>query len=170
LQLPDGWVYARGDPFDGPFLPGNYSHHVDGYASGDINGDGCNDIVTSNSQDGLAFHLGSHCVAPAGPARDAFDGDGKADILWRHAGSGHNQIWLSGRSGQRMRMRALFNTDWTVATTGDFDGDGRADIFWRNMRTGANAIWPGAAPAGMTVRGIPSMDWEVAGSGDFDGD
>lgn len=69
------------------------------------------------------------------------DGDGKADLLWYHAGSGSTAAWLM--DGVAPRSTAVLATlpDWTVIATRDFNGDGKADLLWRNAVTGQVAVW-----------------------------
>jgi hypothetical protein len=96
-----------------------------------------------------------------------FNGDGKADILWRDS-SGTNAIWLM--DGLVLSSSALIpgvsNTAWTIAGVGDFNGDGPADILWRNTSGGDNAVWlmNGFTPVNTAL--IPSVptSWGIAGS------
>jgi hypothetical protein len=80
-----------------------------------------------------------------------FDGDGKADLLWRYYGTGGGQgttiIWyMDGATtiGQGYPT-SISDTDWRVDGTGDFNGDGRADIVWRyhgaGVGLGTTIIW-----------------------------
>ncbi|HSK08341.1 MAG TPA: VCBS repeat-containing protein [Vicinamibacterales bacterium] len=125
LQLEAGWIHAQGNPYDGPFLPDNISNHLDGYAAGDINGDGCTDVVTANQQSGLAFHLGSHCM----PAQRVEVG-ANCGILWRVAGDGAVPAMDAGDHGWR-------------AARGDFDGDGQEDLLWHGPGRHEAEFWPG---------------------------
>ena len=45
-----------------------------------------------------------------------YDGDGKADILWRHSKTGDNQIWLmnGGVSKSATQIPTLKDSNWTV--------------------------------------------------------
>ena len=100
-----------------------------------------------------------------------FDGDGRADILWRHAASGANTIWRAAGHDRQTPVTAVTNTRWQVAGVGDFDGDGSSDILWRNLATGANVIWRhGRYATQIPVRAVTDVRWHVAGVGDFDGD
>jgi len=76
----------------------------------------------------------------AANAADDFNGDGKSDILWRHA-SGDTVIWFTNGL-QYLSNADLGNvsTSWSIVGTGDFNGDGKGDILWRNTN-GDVAIW-----------------------------
>ncbi len=113
------------------------------------------------------------------PAGGDFDADGQPDILWRHALSGRNVVWLMNG---RARKSGLFTSPdlrdpaWRVAGTPDLDGDGRSDILWRHPQTGALDAWlmNGVAQSGATQplspASEPDTSWSVVGTGDFDGD
>ncbi|WP_162374644.1 reprolysin-like metallopeptidase [Pseudoxanthomonas sangjuensis] len=104
-----------------------------------------------------------------GPAD--FDGDGRNDILWRHAVTGANSIWKSANRNTSQTVAAVTDINWRVAGVGDFDGDGRSDILWRHAVTGANSIWKSAnRNTSQTVAAVTDINWRVAGVGDFDGD
>ena len=117
--------------------------------------------------------------APMAAARvwSDFDGDGKADILWRNISTGENYIWLM--NGLSTASQGSVNvvdpaSGWQVQGIGDFDGDGKADILWRNSSTGENYIWLmnglGTASQGSVNFVDPASGWQVQGVGDFDGD
>jgi plastocyanin len=104
------------------------------------------------------------------PVRHDFNGDGRADILWRNSSTGSNAIWRSGSSGTPQAVTSVTNLAWTVAGSGDYNGDGRADILWRNTSTGGNIIWRSASSASQqAVSSLPTA-WRVVGSGDYNGD
>ncbi len=111
---------------------------------GDFNGDGKDDILWRNAatgenyiypMDGLAI-LGTEGylrtvadlnwnIAGVGD----FDGDGKADILWRNASTGENYLYpMNGTAIKPMEgyLRTVADLNWQVAGVGDFDGDGKA--------------------------------------------
>ena len=90
------------------------------------------------------------------------NGDGKADVLWRHT-SGLLYGWLlngTSRIGEGSPGGAA--TDWTVARVGDFNGDGKADILWRHS-AGAVAIWlmNGTAAASVGALGSAETSWVI---------
>ncbi|WP_298579256.1 FG-GAP-like repeat-containing protein [uncultured Luteimonas sp.] len=112
-------------------------------------------------------------VVPLPNIRSDFDGDGKSDIIFRHAGNGQNVIWKSANGSTQQAMTAVPSQAWAIVGTGDFSGDGKADVLWRNSASGANAIWrsgSGASADSQVVAAVPDQNWKVAGVGDFNGD
>ena len=98
-----------------------------------------------------------------------FDGDGRADILWRNAASGENYIYLM--NGTAIASQASVARSPTspgrCKGVGDFDGDGRADILWRNATSGENYIYlmNGTAIASQaSVNVVADLAWQVKGS------
>src|SRR5437879_1707087 len=106
-----------------------------------------------------------------------FDGDGKADILWRNSATGENYIYFMVGTAIKPTegfIRTVADQNWQVVGVGDFDGDGKADILWRNSTTGQNYLY---LVNGLTIKGtegylrtVADPNWQVAGVGDFDGD
>ena len=135
-------------------------------AIGDINGDGCLDVVVADETDDLVIFRGQHCEASA--AVSDFDGDRKSDLLWTAAGSA-GQIWPGANRPEATRVAAT--AGWSVAAVGDFTGDGAADLFWRNCVNGASRIWNGGRESqSRPAASLSDKAWRVASSGDFDGD
>jgi hypothetical protein len=102
-----------------------------------------------------------------------FDGDGKADVLWRDPTTGQNAMWLM--NGTTKAVGVIIEsagTQWDVAGVGDFDGDGKADIIWRNHNTGENSMWlmNGTTKRMGTYIASAALHWKVVAIGDFDGD
>jgi len=126
---------------------------------GDVDGDGRADIVWRNSATGenYLFPILGLMVKPTeGYVRTVanldwkiagigdFNGDGKADLLWRNASTGENYIFpMVGNEilGSEGYLRSVTNLAWEVAQIGDFDGDGKSDILWRNTDTGENYVY-----------------------------
>jgi len=105
-----------------------------------------------------------------------FDGDGKADVLWRNTSTGQNYIYFM--DGRTIKPTEGFIRTvplaWTVAGIGDFDGDGKDDILWRNTATGDNYLYPmdglSIKAAEGYLRTVADTTWQVVGVADFDGD
>ena len=160
--------------------------------SGDFNGDGKADILWRNLKTGdnaMWLMQGRERLNQTTAIlrlRDVrwqvvgvgdFDGDEKADILWRHTTTGNNALWLMNgltRTNRQTALTRLANTDWTIVGVGDFNANGKADILWRNLKTGDNAIWlmqgRRRTNAQTTIPGIRNVAWQVVGVGDSNGD
>src|SRR5262249_44093356 len=75
-----------------------------------------------------------------------FNGDHKADVLWRNA-SGLLAAWFM--NGSAISSSGYLNVNgtsvmpdasWNIAGIGDLDGDGMSDLLWRDSH-GAIAVW-----------------------------
>jgi hypothetical protein len=102
-----------------------------------------------------------------------FNGDHKADVLWRIDGSGLDAMWLmNGTTKTLGQYLETAPSRWIVAGVGDFDGDGKADILWRDPVNGEDAMWLMNGPTKALGTYIESAgpQWIVAGVGDFNGD
>jgi len=166
------------------------SWHVVG--TGDFNADGRDDILWRNDNGLVGDWLGTAnggFVDNSGASLNAvstdwkvagtgdFNGDGRADILWRND-NGLLVDWLGTANGGFVdNSGASLNTvpmTWHVVGTGDFNGDGRDDILWRNDN-GLLVNWLAVANGGFadnsgaSLNGVPT-NWHVAGTGDFNGD
>ena len=115
-----------------------------------------------------------------------FDGDGRADLVWRYYETGgFNCIWLSGvgqgsaavndarLAPQAVTIQDETNLDNEIKGTGDFNHDGKEDLLWRDKETGANSVWfmNGTTFAGTAL--LPSettLSWDICGIGDFNSD
>jgi hypothetical protein len=185
--------------------PGPDWHIVEtGSLPSDFDGDGSGDVLWWTDSGVLAIwemngtqikaadyiRMGSAALKAPGPDWHAentgdFDGDGKADILWR-TDSGVLAVWeMDGtqvRSADYLRSGSTIvptpGPDWHIVGTDDFDGDGRADLLWRTD-SGILAVWEMNGTqiksadyirSGSTIIKTPGSDWHVAGTGDFDGD
>lgn len=106
-----------------------------------------------------------------------FDGDGRADILWRHP-QGKLTIWhMTGglRTGETIPAASAPPASMRLAGVADFDADGRSDLLWRDS-LGAMQLWfggdPGrvAHPAYRNMPGPMDPEWQVAKTADFNRD
>jgi 6-phosphogluconolactonase (cycloisomerase 2 family) len=159
---------------------------------GDFDGDGKADILWRNNASGenyIYFMDGTAIKPGEGYIRTVadqnwqvagigdFDGDGKADILWRNAVSGENYLYpMNGLAilGTEGYLRTVADTTWQIVAVAGFDGDGKADILWRNASSGENYLYPmdGTAikPGEGFLRTVADLNWKIVGVGDFDGD
>src|SRR5204863_456180 len=101
-----------------------------------------------------------------------FDGDGKADILWRNTSTGQNYIYLMSGTAILTEgyLRTVAGQSWQVAGIGDFDGDGKDDILRRNSSTGDNYLYfmdgTTIKPSEGYLRTVADQNWRVMpGSG-----
>lgn len=126
----------------------------------------------------LLAALCSVCGVVSAVERD-FDGDLRADILWRHMGAGGTgENYFHPLNGTTILagegyLRTVSDMSWEMVGFGDFDGDGRSDVLWRNQVTGENYIYfmnGKAIIAEGFIRTVADLNWKVVGVGDFDGD
>lgn len=106
-------------------------------------------------------------------ARSDSNGDGRSDLLFRHAdGAVSGWLMAGDRLGAGISPPSM-GTSWTLAGTGDFDGDGKSfDFLWLDPSSGNVVI---ATNDGGTQRGLASLGAvggtsQLAGVADFDGD
>jgi hypothetical protein len=159
----------------------------------DFDGDGRSDILWRDANGQLAIWPAGDIAGALYPGYDNtpapvelawtvkgagdFDGDGHADILWRHT-NGQVAIWyMSG--GERVGESAPGGEDaghsWDIKGVADFDGNGTADILWRHV-DGQLAIWFGgqmegaAYPSYQNQGGPADHTWTIEAAGDFNED
>jgi len=123
--------------------------------------------------DSTSCSSGTGACQPPSPPRPAhdFDGDTKADILWRHS-SGLLYTWfMDGVNLRAADSPGSPSTEWTVQAIGDFNGDGKADILWRHT-SGLLYIWlmDGIQVIGAASPGSAPPDWTIQAVADFNGD
>lgn len=103
-----------------------------------------------------------------------FDGDSKADILWRNQNTNVNWLWRM--SGQSISQSTSINTIpnyWDIVGRGDFNGDGLSDVLWRNNVSGRNWVYlmdGQHITTSAEINYVTDLDWEVKGVNDFNGD
>ena len=184
--LYDGWLWD--DEIRGQ--PGN-EWIVQGVA--DFDGNGRADILWRHTGGQLAIWPDANGAAAVYPGYSNtptpvpttwivrglgdFDGDGKADILWRLDTNNQLAIWtMSGGTRIGEMYPADPGSSWTIQAIGDLDGNLRADILWRHSG-GLLRAWfdgfPGqnaSTPSYNNAGGAVPLDWTVLGLGDFDHD
>jgi PA14 domain/FG-GAP-like repeat len=109
------------------------------------------------------------------PVTNDFDGNGSADILWRHSTNGENVIWRM--DGDKhigdFIVEKVGDIAWKIVGTGDFDRDGKIDLLWRNSVSGDNVIWRmdgGKHIGDLSVEKVADLNWQIAGVADFNKD
>ena len=136
-----------------------YSIAVDGY-----NLDGTPATGSANLQLSLT---------PFSHAKNDFNGDGMADILWRNSTNGYVYLWeMDGATRTSSSFVGVEGTDFVIEGTDDFNGDGMADILWRNSTNGYVYLWEmdGATRTSSSFVGVEGTDFVIEGTDDFNGD
>jgi lysyl endopeptidase len=103
-----------------------------------------------------------------------FNGDGRADLLWRTRGGLVNIAFMNGTTVLRWSLIDQFADNVAIMGAGDFNGDGVDDIVWRNMVTGGVTIsvmnTSGRVASWLPVGQTPiPLNVALEGIGDFDG-
>jgi FG-GAP-like repeat/RTX calcium-binding nonapeptide repeat (4 copies) len=158
-------------------------------AIADFNGDGRDDILWRHS----GGEVGQWLANPSGSfannggaaanqvdpswtvvASGDFNGDGQADILWRHQ-SGVYAEWQGSATGKLGNIGAvLAGATGAIVGSGDFNGDGREDILMRNATSGVLTNYL-AQPGGQFTAVTPAtqvtdLNWKIVAIGDYNGD
>lgn len=115
------------------------------------------------------------------PVKGDFNGDGSADILFQHTGSGPLAIWLMNGVTRLAEVQTgpsgLYPTNpmetprWRAAGAADLDGDGQTDLLWQHRDAGRVVAW---LMTGLERRAqvpiVGNSSWSLAATGDFDAD
>ncbi|MBY0335186.1 MAG: FG-GAP-like repeat-containing protein [Acetobacteraceae bacterium] len=146
---------------------------------GDTDGDGKADIVLRGSDGSWAVQRmnGTTTLSTAGGTLDTawsvaavsdFNGDLRADVLWRNTATGQLYLWqMNGSTVSAQGSYATPGASWNVFGAADLNTDGRADVLLRNgsgwlwgcltdattVAAGSNR-WLGAEGGGYTLRKI----------------
>ena len=157
----------------------------------DFNGDGSSDLLFRNASTGSfsvwqASDAGSGLqvtpnvyVNTADPswkleASYDFDGDGRADLMWRQTSTGMFSIWSGASSGfaPNSYVKAGVDPSWKMDAFGDFNGDGKVDVIFRNAK-GTFSEWQSTGNAfasNVYVNGNVDATWHIQSAADFNGD
>ncbi|MFJ8663068.1 FG-GAP-like repeat-containing protein [Streptomyces sp. NPDC093795] len=159
---------------------------------GDVNGDGCGDVLARVGDQLRAYRPGCGKVVSAsspytliGSGWGQYDaltspgdanGDGYADLIARQTSTG-DMYFYAGTADHRLKTRLRIGTNWKlykkVVGAGDLNGDGRGDLLGVDA---AGALWryDGTATGGVTGRVKIGPGWSVysslVGVGDISGD
>jgi serine protease len=151
---------------------------------GDLDADGKSDVLWRNAasganylypMDGLAIKPSEGFIRTVDDMNwqvkglGDLDGDGNADVVWRHVLSGQNYVYLmqgANIAGEGY-LRTVEDANWQIAAVGDYDGDGKSDLLWRNSFSGENYLYPmdGATikPSEGYLRSVPPGEWAIVG-------
>jgi FG-GAP-like repeat len=182
-------VDANGNPVAFSIDPYFFSYSLlewNVVATGDLNGDGTDDLFWQNMLTGASSEW---LMAPTGGvgsllgtplvqgwnlvASADFNGDGIQDLLWQNATNGATSEWLMSASGGVASFPGTPGMHgWILIASGDFNGDGTTDVLWRNATTDATSEWLMSAGGGLASNPFtPGVQgWHVIATGDFNGD
>lgn len=152
-------------------IPLNFDPPLVAIATGDIDGDGCIDLATTQRirMGMLNIARGMNCSHHR--TVGDYNGDSVADLLWHNSATGAGSIWMSANYATQRSLTRVTNTNWRIVASGDFDGDAMADIVWHNRTTGAGAIWKsGRATTQQSLTRVTDLNWQIVSAGDYDGD
>lgn len=157
-------------------------------ATGDFNGDGKRDIIWQHDGTGAfaAWMMNGTSMIDGVPLTPAFvvdtnwkivgsgdfNGDGRADLVWRHNTEGLVAIWLMGGTtlidGVLTTPSRVADTAWEIRAIGDINADGHPDLIWQHRTTGSLAAWlmSGAALVDgslLTPASVSDLNWKIVG-------
>ena len=94
-----------------------------------------------------------------------FNGDCKADVLWRKASNpnrGKAEVWLMDGLNKTTGSPGQPPVAFQVRSVKDYDRDGKSDILWHNTSTGLAEVWlmDGFIKTKQQV-GMPATTWVV---------
>jgi len=157
-----------------------------GNTAGDVDGDGVTDSLAFDSTTGELSALlvqtgGTRAWQSIGMPTEAgmrpvgyadVNGDGQADLLWRNAVSGKNELWLMNGTTHSAVALPDQSTRFIVKALRDFSGDGLADAFFHDPSSGTSELWTLDAAGRSSVLAVDPapMGSSLAAVADVDGD
>jgi uncharacterized protein YkwD len=157
--------------------------------TGDFDGNGRTDVVWRNMSTGAVrislmnagavvswLNVGQTPIAlnVRLEAVGDFDGNGRADMLWRNQSTGRSVMSYHDTDGSVSEWLVVSNyiaLNTSALKVGDINGDGKDDIVWRNMGTGnvVLSLMNGHVPTwrGLTATPI-ALSVALEAVGDFD--
>jgi hypothetical protein len=127
--------------------------------------------VVRNSFGSVTSNAAELTVTDQRPIEGDHNGDGRADLLWRHT-AGEMAIWLMN-GGQSVGGGGVATVDptWQIVGNGDYNGDVRADVLWRHS-SGTVVIWfmNGTQTLGGGTVATVDPAWKIVGTGDYNSD
>ena len=155
----------------------------------DVNGDGRTDLLWRNTRTGDAViwtldgvaRVDMRGLEPFTPMVEEqivgaadFDGDGKVELLWRHAVTGAIHVWRlhGGVQAAVAGLPSEPDAAWIIVGTVDMHGTGRPGILWQHATTGALRYWvlDGTVLVGVEAIAHDSEPaWRVVATADGDG-
>jgi len=102
------------------------------------------------------------------------DGDGNADILWRHKVSSENAAWIMDGAAIEAELpvetpeAVREDPQWVLALVTELSDDGQSDFAWRHSVTGELFVLLSDHEIPVYFELDPA--WQIVGSGDFDAD
>jgi hypothetical protein len=106
-------------------------------------------------------------------------GDGAADLLWQHDGTGALLAWAmtGSRFNQTLSLTPgqVGDTAWKIVGRNDFNGDGQDDLLWQHRVTGSLTVWlmngtRFVRQVNPSIAQVSDANWKIVGTGDMDGD
>jgi uncharacterized delta-60 repeat protein len=150
----------------------------------DANDDGRDDLYWRDGGTGLAWWqmdgaaVGASAFQVVGAEWSLvdtgdFNGDRKADLVWRNANDGSVYVWmLDGTTVVSAESPGAVGLEWALAGAADLDGDGRSDLVFRHSTTGQVYAWlmSGGTILSQGPIANPGPEWQIVDLADFDGD
>lgn len=128
-------------------------------------------LVSGDTNEVQDIFVGNHSLAQSN--QNDFNGNNKADLVWRNTSTGATTIWLmNGTAVASTGSPGGVGLDWQIKGVGDLDGNRKADLIWKNANTSSVAIWlmDGTTLASSGFPGSAGSNWALQGVGDLNGD